>query len=181
VFVGFALGFVTYLLFAGVQAAGDLIDLFGGFQLASAYDPLSQNQNSVFGKLTSQLATMLLFALGGHLLIVQGFERSYDAIPLTAGLDPARLEHVVTVGVSQLFLSALEISAPLVGVLFIVDVGLGLLTRMAPALNAFSLSFPAKIFVTLALFGLVIPLYPGAVRTVTENGLDAVAALYRRG
>jgi len=159
VFVGGALGFVTYLLFAGIQAAGSLIDLFGGFQIASAYDPLSQSQNSVFGKLTDQLAAVLLFALNGHLLIVEGFERSYTAIPLGAGLELTRLSHVLTVG--------------------IVDVGLGLLTKMAPALNALSLSFPAKILATLLLFGLVIPLFPGAVERVTSDGLDAVAALYR--
>ena len=36
-------------------------------------------------------------------------------------------------------------------VLFLADVGLGLLTRVAPALNAFSLGFPLKILLTLVL------------------------------
>ena len=35
------LGFLALLLFAAVQAAGALIDLFGGFSLAPRYDPLS--------------------------------------------------------------------------------------------------------------------------------------------
>src|SRR5687768_6339456 len=68
VLAGVALGFVTYLLFAAVQAAGDLMDLFGGFSLAYGFDPLSMQQNSVFGRLHSLLALMLLFALDGHLL-----------------------------------------------------------------------------------------------------------------
>ena len=45
--IGASMGFVTYLVFAAVQAAGDLIDVFGGFTLAAAFDPLSQNMNSV--------------------------------------------------------------------------------------------------------------------------------------
>jgi len=57
IFVGAALGFITALLFAALQAAGDLLDLFGGFTLAMAYDPLSQNQSSVFGRFYNILAT----------------------------------------------------------------------------------------------------------------------------
>ena len=44
-----------------------------------------------------------------------------------------------------MFLAALQIAGPLVAVLFLADVALGLLTRVAPALNAFALGFPAKI------------------------------------
>src|SRR5690242_14631886 len=48
--IGLALGFVTQLFFAAIQAAGDLIDMFGGFSLAQAFDPLSAKQSSVFGR-----------------------------------------------------------------------------------------------------------------------------------
>lgn len=180
-FIGLALGFVTYMLFAAVQAAGDLIDLFGGFQLASGYDPLSATQNSVFGRLTSQLATMLLFAFNGHLLMIRGFESSYDAVPLGTGL---KLDHVLstfTTAVGQLLLAAMQIAAPLIGVLFVVDVGLGLLTRIAPALNAFQLGFPAKILATLLLFGACVPLLPAAVERVTGLSLSAMAAILGTG
>ncbi len=37
--------------------------------------------------------------------------------------------------------------------LFLADLGLGLLTRAAPALNAFSLGFPLKILITLVVVG----------------------------
>ena len=75
--IGATLGFVTYLVFAAIQAAGDLIDVFGGFSLAAAFDPLSQNMNSVNGKLFSMLATMLLFATNAHLLVLGGLLRTF--------------------------------------------------------------------------------------------------------
>ena len=37
--IGASMGFVTYLVFAAVQAAGDLIDVFGGFTLAAGLRP----------------------------------------------------------------------------------------------------------------------------------------------
>ncbi|RKS80117.1 flagellar biosynthetic protein FliR [Motilibacter peucedani] len=180
-FIGMALGFVTYLLFAAIQAAGDLIDLFGGFQLASGYDPLSMTQNSVFGRLTSQISTMLLFAFNGHLLMVRGFESSYDAVPLGTGLDLDRIMHVLTTCLGQFVLAALQIAAPMIGVLFVVDVGLGLLTRIAPALNAFQLGFPAKILATLLIFGACVPLLPSAVQRITDLCLHAMAATMGMG
>lgn len=180
-FIGMALGFVTYLLFSSIQAAGDLIDLFGGFQLASGYDPLSSTQNSVFGRLTSQISIMLLFAVNGHLLMVRGFESSYAAVPLGSGIRLDRLEHVLTAGLGQFVLAAMQIAAPLIGVLFVVDVSLGLLTRVAPALNAFSLGFPAKILATLLIFGACIPLLPSAVERVTDLCLRAMAATMGSG
>lgn len=176
-FTGVALGFVTYLLFVAIQAAGDLIDLFGGFQLASGYDPLSQTQNSVFGRFTSQIAVMLLFAFNGHLLMIRGFEASYDAVPLDATFQLDGLLSVLLTALGQFMLAALQIAAPLIGVLFVVDVGLGLLTRIAPALNAFSLGFPAKILATLLLFGACVPLIPAAVEHMTDLSLHAMKAL----
>ena len=37
--VGGVLGFLVMLVFAAVQSAGNLIDMFGGFQVAQAFDP----------------------------------------------------------------------------------------------------------------------------------------------
>ena len=82
VLVGAAMGFVTYLLFAAVAAAGSLIDVFGGFSLAQGFDPLSMNMNTVFGKFHQLLATVLLFATGGHLLVIGGLLKTFDVLPL---------------------------------------------------------------------------------------------------
>jgi flagellar biosynthesis protein FliR len=169
-FVGVALGFLTYLFFAAIQAAGDLVDLFGGFTVAQAYDPLSMTQNSIFGRLHQLLATTLLFASNGHLLIIRGFLSSYDAVPVDAGLDLSRLGSVLTSGITTLFVSALQIAGPLIGVLFVADMGLGLLTRVSPSLQAFSMGFPIKILLTLLLIGFTFPLLPQAVGHLADLG-----------
>jgi flagellar biosynthetic protein FliR len=176
-FTGAALGFLTYLAFAAVQAAGDLIDLFGGFSVAAGYDPLSMSQNSVFGRMHQLLALTLLFATNAHLLVIRGFLTSYDALPVTRALDLDKLQAGLLTGIGEFFVSALEIAAPLVGVLFLADVGLGLLTRASPQLNAFSLGFPIKIFITLALIGFTFGLLPAVVENVADAGTRAVLAV----
>ncbi|WP_432510998.1 flagellar biosynthetic protein FliR [Kineococcus sp. SYSU DK001] len=173
-FIGVVMGALVALLFAAVQAAGDMIDLFGGFQLASAYDPLMQTQTAIFGKLYAWTTTALLVVSGGHLLILQGFLRSYEVLPLDAGLDTGTVARVFTEGVVQLVVSALQIAAPLVAVLFITDIGLGLLSRVAPALNVFAMGFPLKILITLTLAGFTFSMLPGVVDDLADTARETV-------
>jgi flagellar biosynthetic protein FliR len=178
---GAALGFVTFLLFAAVQAAGDLIDVFGGFALAYAFDPLSAQNNSVFGRFYQLLATVLLFAVDGHLLVISGFLRSFDTLPLGSSPSVARVAEVIAHDVGVFFLSAAQIAGPLLAVFFLADVGLGLLTRIAPSLNAFSIGFPAKILLTLLLVGLTFPMLPEAVRALVDLVLRSYGPLAAPG
>ncbi|PRY18200.1 flagellar biosynthetic protein FliR [Kineococcus rhizosphaerae] len=175
--VGVVMGAFVALLFAAVQAAGDMLDLFGGFQLASAYDPLMQTQTAIFGKLYAWTTTALLVVTGGHLLILQGFFRSYDVLPLDAGVDPGTIARTFTDGVGQLVLSALQIAAPLIAVLFITDIGLGLLSRVAPALNVFAMSFPVKILIALTLAGFTFSLLPGVVGDLADTARETIVRM----
>jgi flagellar biosynthetic protein FliR len=175
--VGVVMGAFVALVFAAVQAAGDMLDLFGGFSMASAYDPLMQAQTAIFGKLYAWTSTALLVVTGGHLLILQGFLRSYDVLPLNAGVDTATVARVFTEGVAQLVVSALQIAAPLIAVLFITDIGLGLLSRVAPALNVFAMSFPVKILISLTLAGFTFAMLPGVVEDMADTARETVVRL----
>lgn len=180
VFIGAALGFVTLLLFSAIQAAGDLLDVFGGFTLAMAYDPLSQAQSSVFGRFYNLIAVTLLFATDAHELILRGFMQTFRTLPLNAGLTMGALNDLLVTGVGQMFVSALQIAGPLIAVLFLTDVAFGLLNRVAPALNAFQLGFPAKIFLVLTLSGTAIALLPRIVDEIVKQAVSAVLQLAGR-
>jgi flagellar biosynthetic protein FliR len=177
VFVGAGLGFVTAMLFAALQAAGDLLDVFGGFTLAMGYDPLSQNQSSVFGRFYNLVAITILFASEGHQLILRGFLQSFRTMPLNFTFDLATFSQLLLKGIGEMFLAAIQIAGPLIVVLFLTDVAFGLLNRVAPALNAFQLGFPAKILLVLLLSGLAITMLPRVVETLVEKAVSAVLQL----
>jgi flagellar biosynthetic protein FliR len=177
VFVGASLGFIVSMLFAALQAAGDLLDLFGGFTLAMGYDPLSMNQSSVFGRFYNLVAVTILFATEGHQMILRGFLQSFQTMPLNLSFNPTNLSQVLLKGVGEMFLAAIQIAGPLVIVLFLTDVAFGLLNRVAPALNAFQLGFPAKILVLLLLSGLAITTLPPIVESLVEKSVTAVLKL----
>jgi flagellar biosynthetic protein FliR len=173
VLVGVGMGFVTSLLFNAVAAAGSLIDVFGGFALAQAYDPISMRMNTVFGQFHQMLAFMLLFATGGHLVVIGGLLTSFNKLPLGASPDLNGAAGVLATAFSMFWVTALQIAAPMIAVLFVADIGLALLTKIAPQLNALSVMFPAKIGLTLMLFGLSLPVLSSAVSRLVDLSVQA--------
>jgi flagellar biosynthetic protein FliR len=125
-----------------------------------------------FTRLFQMTALALMFATGGYQLIIGGLTRSFDAVPLGLGMDLSRPVELLTTGVSQLFLSTIQIAGPLCVVLFLADVGLGLLSRVAPALNAYAMGFPLKILMTVMLAGGVFLALPGVVASLTGDAAD---------
>lgn len=172
--VGLALGFLVMLAFSAVQSAGAMIDLFGGFSLAQGFDPMSQVNGAQFSKLFHLVALALLFVTDGYQLVLGGLFRSFGAIPVGAGLDIPATGELMLGGLGQMFLAALQIAAPLLVVLFLADAGLGLLTRVAPALNAFALGFPLKILLTIVFAGVVISALPGIVEAITSDAVETI-------
>lgn len=177
ILIGAGLGFLTRLLFTAIEMAGGLFDLFGGFALASSYDPLSTTMTTVLGKFYAILATALIFATNAHLSIISGFLRTFSAVPLNATISLDALGRTLTHGVTEMFIGALQIAGPLIVVLFIADIGLGVLNRIAPQLNAFTMSFPIKVGLTLVLVGTGLMLLPGTVLQITSRVGDLIGAV----
>lgn len=175
--IGVAMGYVTMLLFAAVGAAGSMIDLFGGFSVASAWDPLTMNSNTVFGRFHQILATTLLLVSGGHLIVIGGLLSTFKYVPLV-GLPPIDSWPDVMITAFSMFMTvAVQIALPMIAVLFVADLALALLTKVAPQLNAINVMFPAKVGLTLMLLGLSLPVLPQAVDHMVEMATEAMATM----
>jgi flagellar biosynthetic protein FliR len=173
---GVTLGALVQLAVAAVQMLGDLIDVVGGFTMTLGMDPLLMVQTSVMGRLHQLIAVTLLFVGDGHLMVIQGLSRSVRSDPL-APLDLAEVARILTSDVAGMFLAAIQVAAPIIAALLVADVALGLLTRAAPALNAFALAFPLKILLTLLLVGLVLMQVPSLLDRLIEQAVGAMLRL----
>jgi flagellar biosynthetic protein FliR len=172
VLIGVVLGFLVQLAFSAIQSAGGLIDLFGGFQLAQGYDPQSLVNGAQFTRLFQMTALALLFTTDGYQMVIGGVARSFTAIPLGGLFDVSLTAKALTQGLTDMFVATVQIAGPLILVLFLADVGLGLLTRIAPALNAFSMGFPLKILITIMFSATAFVLLPGIVSSLMTNGVQ---------
>ncbi len=174
--MGAALGLFVLVAVSTLQLVGDVIDNLGGFTVSMGLDPLMLVQTSVMGRLTQLVAAALLFVGDGHLMVLAGLTRSVTAMPQPR-LSPTALARAVTEDVGQLMVAGLEIAAPVMAALLIADLCLGLLTRAAPALNAFSLGYPLKILLTLLLAGLVVVQFPQVLHAVVTDAVLGIEHL----
>jgi flagellar biosynthetic protein FliR len=166
---GAVLGFLVYLTFAAIESAGALLDQFGGFQAAQAYDPAADVNGAEFARLFQMTALALLFASDGYQLVIGGLVRSFQAVPLTTTFSTTGPEQALVNGITQLMLSALQIAGPLLVVLFLANVALGLLSRVAPALNAYSMGPPALALLTVVLSSVSFVALPDIVDNLAQS------------
>ena len=177
VVIGVALGLVCLLLLSAVQSAGALIDVASGFSLAAAYDPMMQQQSAVISKVYQLVSGVLLLVSGAYLILFAGFAKTFEILPIGDGLSTAAAASTLTESLSVFFVAVLQIAGPIVAVLLLADIGLGLLTRVAPTINIFVLSFPVKIGLTLLLVGIAIPQLTPVIAGLTDPSVDAMRGI----
>jgi flagellar biosynthetic protein FliR len=170
VVVGALFGFLVQLLLSAPLVGGTLIDYLTGFSAAALFDPFSQASATPAARLNQAVALVVLVILDGHLLIVRGVLRSYEAAPL-GGMQVESLASVLSEGASQLFLAAIEIAFPVLVALMLAEVVLGLAARAAPRLNVLIVGFAIKSMIFLVTFAVTVPLTINAVAALLDRSV----------
>jgi flagellar biosynthetic protein FliR len=151
--VGLLLGFVARLIFLTVELAGGVIGTDMGLNMAAVLDPVSNQSEQVPSTILSYLAALVMLTLNLHHWMLLGFERTYSVLPIGAAHLNAALFEMLVARTSDVFLVALQISAPVMAVSFVVTVVFALLGRAVPQMNVFGESFGFRIVAGLVVFG----------------------------
>ncbi len=153
--VGFAAGLIFQIFYYMLFAAGDIIDMGFGLSMAKAFDPGTNIQTSFSGRLFELLFVLYFFATDSHLTFIRIMVSSYDVVSVGAtviGQDTARF--IMTMFVSA-FSLIIKLCAPFMVATFVLEVALGVLMKLSPQINIFSIHFPMKIilgFILLFIF-----------------------------
>lgn len=156
--LGVIVGFVASFVFTGIQFAGELIDLQIGFAIANVVNPQTQQNITVIGEFQLVIATLIFLVTDSHYLLIQGIAGSFNVLPLPyISLDPSVAGNV-TIFFTQAFLVVFRIAAPVVAALFLTNVALAFLARVAPQMNVFVVGLPIQVGVGLIMMAISIPL-----------------------
>lgn len=152
--VGLLLGFVTRLVFFGLEVAGGIIGNEMGLSLPMSMDAAGGGQSGAPGAVLYYFGIVLWLGLDLHHWLLAAFQRSYDVLPIGgAALNEGALIEVLE-RCTQLFGIALQIAAPILAVSFIISLTFSVLGRAVPQMNVFSESFAIRILAGLSVFGL---------------------------
>lgn len=151
--IGIAMGFALQLMFDALTLGGQLLANGMGLGFAFNIDPLRGVSTPALGQFYVLLGSLTFLALNGHIAMIQTLVASFRGLPIgPVGLSPAALHTLANWG-SYLFLGALRIALAGMTALVVINLGFGVMSRAAPALNLFAVGFP----ITL-VFGMVVVL-----------------------
>lgn len=157
--VGLLTGFIVNMILQTFNVLGQIFDLHIGFLMSSFFDPSSGGQTTLIAKFLYLMGIVLFFTMDGHHMLLLGMAKSFEILPLdTAVFSLASSGLAIIRSFSRMFSVAVQISAPVIAVVLIIDVCLGLLGRTAPQMNILMLGFPVKIGAGILTLTVMIPL-----------------------
>ncbi len=169
--IGLTMGFAVRLVFAALEFAGELIGLQMGLNFAGFFDPATGSQGTASARLFGTLVAFLFIVTNGHLMLIQAMAQSFHAFPV--GQEPfafLRQTQPQAWG-AEIFKVGLWVALPVVALLLFVNLVLGVISRVAPQLNVFSIGFPITVSVGLLGMLATLPLMQTPLVAVMERML----------
>jgi flagellar biosynthetic protein FliR len=173
--IGLSLGFGVRVLISGAEFAGHLAGFQLGFAYASVVDPQSGVRNNVVSSIYGLSALMVFLGINAHHDVLRALVASYEALPIGVGGVDATLGDLVARMLGMVLVVGVQLSAPVVIVLLVVELALGLASRAAPTLNLMAQGFPVRLLVGLLALAAMIRVIPPVVTRLVPAALELAA------
>ncbi|WP_342361536.1 flagellar biosynthetic protein FliR [Terrarubrum flagellatum] len=149
--IGFTLGFMARLMVSALQTAGVVIAQDIGLSFAQSVDPTAGSQGTAIANLLTLLGATLVFTSDLHHLAISAIGASYTKLPPGALPDASDAVRMALSVMATSFSLAVKIAAPFAVFAIVFNLGLGLLSRMMPALQVFFLALPASVLLGMLM------------------------------
>lgn len=148
---GYLFGFMLQLIFTTLQMTGHILSFNMGLSMAVMNDPSSGASTTVISQFIFVFAALLFFAMDGHLLLITILYKGFTYWPIGQALNELSFR-TLALSLSWVISSALLLALPTTFIMLVVQGVFGLLNKISPTLNLFSLGFPISML--FGLFGL---------------------------
>lgn len=169
ILIGVAMGMTVRLIFAAIEMGGEIAGLQMGLSFAGYIDPSSGSNNTAVSSYFGIIAVLLFLSINGHLLLISGVVNSFQHIPVGAGADVIGISKTIAQMGVKIFSVALSIALPIIVTLLVVNLGLGIMSRIAPQLNVFAVGFPISLTVGLCAVLFLLPYMERPLRILLEH------------
>lgn len=169
---GGIIGFIANTIFCSINAGGDMINTQMGLSSAMMFDSSTKAQASVFGTFLVLFGTVLFINIGGMFWLIRALLRSFEVFPVySTQLKLAELisrDYIITITSNVLFFG-MQIASPILLATLGQDIILGMISKTAPQINVFQLSFLFKPVMGAAIMIVILPMF---VNMVTDYFLS---------
>ncbi len=155
--LGFAANICTYI----VSLAGTFIDQNIGLSMAAEFDPITQQQAAITGNLYNNFVMLLLLVSGLDHYLIQALAESYELIPVNGqAFQYDSMLNAMVVFMAELFSIAFRITLPVFACIMVTNALLGIMAKVAPQMNMFSVGMQIKIIIGFVILLATVQLLP---------------------
>lgn len=139
--IGAAMGLTMQVIFAAVQASGDLIGLGMGLGFATFFDPQARGSSGVVASYMNVMAMLVFLVMDGHLQMISALIASFQTAPIGAGIVGSTGWRTLAGYGNTVFSAGILLSLPVVAALLIANLALGIWNQLRRRLGFFRLGF----------------------------------------
>jgi flagellar biosynthetic protein FliR len=176
ILVGAAIGFVVQLIFDALVIGGQTIAMTMGLGFATLIDAQRGASVPVVSQFMLVFGMLVFLTINGHLALIAALAESFRWAPIGTDFSAASAWQV-TSWAGYMFSAGVLIALPAVVALVIVNFGLGVVSRAAPALNLFAIGFPVTMLFGFLIVILSLKLLPERVIDMVEASLAQVQVM----
>lgn len=161
VLTGLLIGYAANICNSIVFFAGNIIDMDIGLSMATEFNPEINSEVSMTGNIYYYFIMLLLMASDMHIYVLRAVCDSFQLIPLGgAEIGWDSLMSAMTQYIGDVFVIGFRIFLPFFACIMILNCILGVMVKVAPQLNMFSIGIQLKLLVGLVTLYLTIFLMP---------------------
>ncbi|MBJ7517656.1 MAG: flagellar biosynthetic protein FliR, partial [Stenotrophomonas sp.] len=142
------LGLLLALPYHVFHAIGSVIDTQRGAGVGAMLDPLTGVEATEMANLLQMMSAVVFLVAGGLVPLLEAIQGSYVLVPMGGSFLPelSGMHSFVDIVLS----AAMRMAAPVLLLLLLVEILLGVISRFAQQLNAFSVSLAVKSMLAFA-------------------------------
>ncbi len=153
--LGLTLGIIINVVFSAIQTGGNFIGVHMGLSMVNVLDPMTGVNEAVTAHFLYMCSILVFLSLNGHLYLISGLVDSFKYIPPgQIFINETLVTQIMTIS-TELFVLAVKVASPIIASIFVVDLALALISKMAPQMNVLMLGFPLKIMVGFYFLSMV--------------------------
>ena len=175
---GLLIGYAANICNSIVLLSGNVIDLNIGLSMATEYDPITQTSSPITGNLYNYLVLLLLLVSGMDHYVFQAIVDSFTLIPVNGQIF--RWDGLLQAMISFMrdsMVIGFRIALPVFACIMILNCILGIMAKIAPQMNMFSVGMQLKILVGFAILFLTIQLLPYVSELIFDEMKRMVVAI----
>lgn len=176
VFIGVLMGLSLQVVSAALVVGGQAISASMGLSMANMVDPNMGNV-PVIAQFLLICSTLIFLGFGGHALVLRALLESFTTLPIGADVEVQLLLTALFEWSAMMFMGALLLAMPIMVSLLFVNLGLGVITRAAPALNIFAVGFPAMLMAGMLILSLSMRSIGFRIQWLWEQSFDTVGKM----